>query len=563
MKSIFFVITICLFIFLQGSFLAQSPDIVYIPAERENGEYYINSLIQFIEADTNTSGEQLHRIYKLERGKFYLIDKPLELKNPVELIAETPILLDQEKPPPKILSDATLEGKPKTENLIIIKADITLKNIWLAGIPVSGGNERGFGEGQALSVQDSFVTVTMNNVWADYNGWSVFTARNPHTKWFIDGLHIRNEQNPEDQWTPFLFYLNDSGIVDTFIVKNCTYFQSNGFFIFPPSVIQYFEVDHCTFVNILKWPFHFKNWLNAKITNSIFYNTGSLGMRQEQLVGSDPEGLPYGIIEADTLIANSSDVIPRGTYDIPEEERTFIVMNNCYYWNEGIEDYFASNDSLVRTPWMNSRTETMFDDDDTWPGFIEENNWNLDPQFDGFTGLAEANEKLVQVCKDIYESNTHEWDWDIDMENDPVMYRLNHNYPLPEYFKSYTGLVGTDGLPIGDLKYNYYDPPTGIMANEETIPENFKLEQNYPNPFNPSTIINYEIPEKCRLLIEVFNTLGEKIIVLADDVIEAGYHRVKFKGSNLASGIYIYRITAKSIETGEQFLKSAKMLLVK
>jgi hypothetical protein len=87
MKNLLLVLAICLL--LSGSLLAQS-DTLYVPALTEGGDFYINSLIEFVAADTNAAGEQLHKVYKLERGQFYVLDNSLILRKPVEIYADPP-----------------------------------------------------------------------------------------------------------------------------------------------------------------------------------------------------------------------------------------------------------------------------------------------------------------------------------------------------------------------------------------------------------------------------------------------------------------------------------------
>jgi hypothetical protein len=73
------------------------------------------------------------------------------------------------------------------------------------------------------------------------------------------------------------------------------------------------------------------------------------------------------------------------------------------------------------------------------------------------------------------------------------------------------------------------------------------LQQNYPNPFNPETAITFEVPEGGSVSLAIFNSLGEQVRVLADGVLEAGTHVVRWDGRNdagrpLSSGVYLYRL---------------------
>jgi hypothetical protein len=95
------------------------------------------------------------------------------------------------------------------------------------------------------------------------------------------------------------------------------------------------------------------------------------------------------------------------------------------------------------------------------------------------------------------------------------------------------------------------------------IPKDFILYTNYPNPFNPATTIKYALPEPSNVKLEVYNIMGQKIGTLIDSNQEAGFHQSEFDGSSLASGIYIYKIKSKSIETHKSFVSVKKMLLLK
>ncbi|MBI5472953.1 MAG: T9SS type A sorting domain-containing protein [Ignavibacteriae bacterium] len=98
-----------------------------------------------------------------------------------------------------------------------------------------------------------------------------------------------------------------------------------------------------------------------------------------------------------------------------------------------------------------------------------------------------------------------------------------------------------------DGTVHYTDPilvdrPTSVR---ESAPVQFALSQNYPNPFNPSTEIKFSVPATDRAKLVVFTALGQQVATLFDDVAEAGYYyKVRLDGSNLASGIYYYRLVS-------------------
>jgi photosystem II stability/assembly factor-like uncharacterized protein len=111
------------------------------------------------------------------------------------------------------------------------------------------------------------------------------------------------------------------------------------------------------------------------------------------------------------------------------------------------------------------------------------------------------------------------------------------------------------GVLLGSSGMIYYavSPLTGIGSAVRDA-QSFVLSQNYPNPFNPSTTIQYTLPVKEHVALSVFNTLGERIAVLVDEDEQQGRHDVKFDGSNLATGVYFYRLQAGTSASTKKLL---------
>jgi predicted esterase len=83
--------------------------------------------------------------------------------------------------------------------------------------------------------------------------------------------------------------------------------------------------------------------------------------------------------------------------------------------------------------------------------------------------------------------------------------------------------------------------PSGVVERP-SIPSEYRLEQNYPNPFNPNTTIGYGLPHRSHVTLNVYNTLGQRVTELVNEQKPAGNYTVQFDGSNLASGVYFYRL---------------------
>jgi hypothetical protein len=96
-----------------------------------------------------------------------------------------------------------------------------------------------------------------------------------------------------------------------------------------------------------------------------------------------------------------------------------------------------------------------------------------------------------------------------------------------------------------------------IVDGRDAMPAVFQLSQNWPNPFNPSTAIRFALPVASNVKLTVFNSLGEKVAILANGPYGPGYHDVTFDGTGAASGVYFYRIQVGS------FVQTRRLLLLK
>ncbi len=134
---------------------------------------------------------------------------------------------------------------------------------------------------------------------------------------------------------------------------------------------------------------------------------------------------------------------------------------------------------------------------------------------------------------------------------------------LYSYENSKWNYVGGEGLN-GAVSAKGNVNILGVFYNPEHVyvPKEFALEQNYPNPFNPTTTIKYEVPAAAKVVIKVYNMLGQEVRTLVNENKNVGKFGVNWDGKNnlgtqVASGVYLYRLEAGN------FVKARKMLLIK
>ncbi len=130
---------------------------------------------------------------------------------------------------------------------------------------------------------------------------------------------------------------------------------------------------------------------------------------------------------------------------------------------------------------------------------------------------------------------------------------------LPNNTYSWTVLVSDGFTQMSSIDTFRFVTPEVVNVEDylNQLPKEYSLGQNYPNPFNPFSSIHFGLPKNSHVTLYVYDLLGQKISKLVDEQMEAGTHRVEFNGSNLSSGVYLYRIQAGV------FVDMKKMVLIK
>ena len=116
---------------------------------------------------------------------------------------------------------------------------------------------------------------------------------------------------------------------------------------------------------------------------------------------------------------------------------------------------------------------------------------------------------------------------------------------------------GVDLFPTWDGPHCYTVVDEATDVADELVPNEFSLSQNYPNPFNPSTTINYSLATKSDVNLTIYNVVGQKVKEFNEENKPAGPGSFEWDASEVASGIYFYKIVAGD------FSATKKMMLLK
>ena len=122
---------------------------------------------------------------------------------------------------------------------------------------------------------------------------------------------------------------------------------------------------------------------------------------------------------------------------------------------------------------------------------------------------------------------------------DPQFY--NRFVIFPDYHAS----TGDDDWYFDDIRFINPDEDVSVKSSLSVV--DYKLTAaNYPNPFNSSTTIEYTLPNDSQVQITIYNLNGEEIATIVDEVKTTGTHKCSFNGTQLASGLYLYKVKTDS-----------------
>ncbi len=217
------------------------------------------------------------------------------------------------------------------------------------------------------------------------------------------------------------------------------------------------------------------------------------------------------------------------------------------YYPEDIESFFSVLLSVGNRPVKNDLTaKALFLLSEYQTDRKETHLTNLISVYQGTDHAARAS--YLKIIHLIGEGNRIE-------EINAIKNDMNRLYPLSSYTKevNYLLVSGTNMMK-----------PSTSASTTENLQFDYNLYNNYPNPFNPETVIKFSLKEKSSVTLDVFNIAGQKVAELVTGEMEKGLHEKKFNGIKFSSGVYIFHLSAQSLENGNlKYSKTMKSLLLK
>ncbi len=561
------------FLFVSLSNITFAQVIIDVPSSKKWDFGVVN---RFIMGDTLPNGERIHpnAIYRLERGGYYDIDSKMKIDFNITIMADSE---PSYKKPPMISRGLDVQGRYISE-LIEITGDgnyFKTKNIIYNGM--RDDNKVVSDNASLFRVSGSQHRFEIDS--CIFSGWggSILKSENTESMAYIWTNNIfRNCINSHNPWGGNVYSMPTKNThQDTIKFINNTFFNVASFQLLSWELVDYIEYEHNTLfvstVNSHMIPY----LINAKFNNNIFFNYQTFGQTQIEIdkgywdIDSINGNHPSSICKLNLI-----DSLKLTNYGITEADRKVEYKNNVYAWSQAVTDYWATaKDSstgvevdIIPILWINDYTKNMFDDADSYPYLVEENNLELNPDFN-VKLVKDVLAKEISFIKSVRRRESPQ----VPIEH---FYAPDGNYwdiawPLPENLRytNKTALTHAQGgFPVGDL--NWYGKSTmkkwkeytitGIENNKVgNIPNNYSLNQNYPNPFNPTTKISFSISEIGLTKLSVYNILGEEVSTLVNKELSAGLYHYTFDGTGLASGFYLYRLESNN------FSESRKMLLIK
>ena len=174
-------------------------------------------------------------------------------------------------------------------------------------------------------------------------------------------------------------------------------------------------------------------------------------------------------------------------------------------------------------------------------------SWSL---LAGYVGSTPLNAYFINASTGYVVNSSGE----LKMTTDGGVSWLNQSVPANG---SYADIHGSGSFACIAGKKIATNTTVSIQQISNELPSEFSLEQNYPNPFNPMTNVKIQMPNSGFVKLAVFDITGKEVAVLINRELSTGTYKIYFDASNLATGVYFYRMQTNG------FTQTKKMLMIK
>jgi hypothetical protein len=526
--------------------------------------------------------------FELQAAGYYIITGTIEVPagKKLTITAPDPGTTQQTALPQLLWTSA---AGVSNANFIAAYGDLSLKNIWFfyanvlgdqVGSPIKLADDPGktkkadfegclfeysnvSNEGAAIGVTCASVDITVKNCYFRNN---------------IDA-HYRYYGRA----VAFPYSTTGWGIKSV-LFENCTF--ANMGYVYMQEAAEYgldVRFNHCTFLNVVVYALESGWWKTAAVANCLFANTQMFG----DIPATRGTGDYYGGTMRIDSVKNFGFVPP-----FTETDRKIYFGYNSYGILPWLKDWMQNcpyslnmkktrqNDQVPGPqPMLSAGTIRFFDTVDVatkkkvFPLMSRENN--LDDVDPGFVVEPTNVDSLKLFLNKKWSDNTDcNWAWKIKE------IALVGKWPYEENLAYTNATLKTAAMgkfPLGDL-YHWYptqyttwktqsateytfiqnrlDKGLDIVGikKDNSIPAEFSLSQNYPNPFNPSTTIKYSVPETGFVSLKIYDMLGQLVATLSNGIHQVGSYTATFDGSDLASGVYVYRLQSESVSISKKFM---------
>jgi hypothetical protein len=402
---------------------------------------------------------------------------------------------------------------------------------------------------------------------------------------------------------------------DSISFENCTF--ANMGYVYMQEGTNYADnvsFNHCTFYNVVQFPLESGWWWRLRVNNCLFANTWMMGYVPAQGPSSATVtiqhadsiafSVPFTDQDRHILFTNSAYYLDswlvdwmRGGWDKNYSGTAWRPNPNINtVGNPYVKAKYKArlfNEILYPRPMVDSTSIVFFDSTANgvklYPYVNRANLYDV-------TDLREkVNPRFITPPLNLEPLKYFLWQkWDTNLDSMwAYMPEAGQNqlWPLPEnlaYKNDTLKTAGLGGFPLGDLYHwwnatvregatDYYAawkaqaetentkldiwletgkfPETGVeRLPGTTLPADFTLGQNYPNPFNPTTNIEYSVPVSGHVSIKIYNAIGQEVATVYNGVQQAGKYLATFDGSQLAGGVYIYRLQSDNVSITKKLI---------